>query len=55
LEKRDCREPHESEESLKEALERGWEVLDEEMLRRIVNDFPRQLEACIEAGGKNFE
>jgi hypothetical protein len=55
LEERTCRESHGSEESLKEALEREWGALDEGMLRRIVVDFPRRLDACIEAGGKHFE
>lgn len=55
LEERACREPHETEESLKAALEQAWEELDEGMLRRIVDDFPRRLDACIEAGGKHFE
>jgi hypothetical protein len=55
LEERACREPHESEESTKEALEREWRALDEGMLRRIVGDFPRRLDAYIEAGGKHFE
>jgi hypothetical protein len=26
-----------------------------ENFRRIVDDFPRRLDACIEAGGKHFE
>jgi hypothetical protein len=42
-------------ESLEEALKREWEALDEGMLRRIVDDFPRRLDACIEAGGKHSE
>jgi hypothetical protein len=52
LEERACREPHESEESLKEALKREWEALDEGMLRRIVDD---DWDACIEAGVKQSE
>jgi hypothetical protein len=55
LKERACREPHESEESIKEALEREWGALDEGMLRRIVDDFPRRLDACIETDGKQFE
>ena len=55
LEERACREPHETEESLKAALQREWEALDEGLLRRIVDDFPRRLDACIEAEGKHFE
>lgn len=52
---RACREPHETIESLKEALQREWEALDEGLLRRIVDDFPRRLDACISVGGKHFE
>ena len=49
------RKPHESVESLKAAMEKDWEALDEGTLRRVVDDFPRRLDACIEAEGKNFE
>ena len=49
------RKPHKSVESLKTAMEREWEALDEGTLCRVVDDFPRRLDACIEAKGKNFE
>ena len=49
------RKPHESVESLKAAMERDWEALAKRMLCRVIDDFPRRLDACIEAEGKNFK
>ena len=55
LEHRACREPHQTIESLKAALEREWENLSFEMINRIVDNFPKRVKACIRARGKHFE
>jgi len=52
---RACNRPHPDLDSLRGALEREWEPLDEEVLRRIVDDFPRRVDACVEAEGGHFE
>jgi hypothetical protein len=48
-------ETRETVESLKTALQREWEELDEGMLRRIVDDFLRRLGASIGDNKENFE
>jgi transposase len=52
---RACNRPHPDLLSLRSALEREWEALDIETLKRIVDDFPRRVDACIEAEGGHFE
>ena len=49
------RKPHKSVESLKTAMKSDWEALNEGTLRRVVDDFPRRLDVCIETEGKNFK
>jgi hypothetical protein len=36
-------------------LQREWETLDLDTIDRIVDDFPKRLDACIAAEGKHFE
>jgi hypothetical protein len=55
LEQRACREPHQTVESLKAALQREWDNLDLSMINRIVDNFPKRVNARIKAKGKHFE
>ena len=52
---RACCEPHQTIESLKEALQREWDNLSLTMINRIVDNFPKRVKACIAAKGKHFE
>ncbi len=47
--------PHKSLESLINALRREWDALDQEMIYRLVEQFPWRLQACIDAEGGHFE
>jgi hypothetical protein len=40
---------------LKRALRQAWRTFTPEELARIVGQFPRRLDACVEARGGNFE
>ncbi|CAO4384322.1 unnamed protein product [Caenorhabditis nigoni] len=42
-------------DSLKQALLKAWDEIDDDYLRRTVDYFPDRLKACIEANGSNFE
>ena len=47
--------PNQTVESLKAALEREWNDLDLRTINRIVDNFPKRVDACIRARGKHFE
>ena len=47
--------PHQTIESLKAALQREWNALDLRMINRIVDNFPKRVNACIRVRGKHFE
>jgi lipoate-protein ligase A len=52
LEEKACAKPHKDVESLKRALIQAWdEITVEEMLEKIVDNFPKRLKACVEAKG----
>uniref|UniRef100_A0A914DG88 Tc1-like transposase DDE domain-containing protein n=1 Tax=Acrobeloides nanus TaxID=290746 RepID=A0A914DG88_9BILA len=55
LESKACAKPHNSIDSLKEALLKAWDEIIVEMLEKIVDDFPKRLEKCIQAQGGHFE
>jgi hypothetical protein len=55
IEQRACAVPHRSLESLMEALRREWDAMDQDEINKIVAQFPKRLEACIEAEGGHFE
>lgn len=55
LEAKACAKPHNSLEELKRSLQAAWDELDVEMLRAIVDNFPKRLRACIRAKGGHFE
>jgi hypothetical protein len=40
---------------LKRALRKAWDEIDVETLRRSVEQFPKRLQACIDAKGDHFE
>jgi hypothetical protein len=42
-------------ESLKEALQKAWDEITEDELRPIIDNFPKHLDACIQANGGHFE
>jgi hypothetical protein len=48
-------QPHQTVESLKAALEREWNNPDLRMINRIVDNFPKRVDACICARGRHFE
>jgi transposase len=55
LEQKVCSIKHSSIESLKQHLEEEWAAIPTDTLRKIVNDFPRRLVACVKAKGGHFE
>jgi transposase len=55
LESRACATPHTSVESLMNALKREWEKLDQATINKIVEQFPRRLQECIDAEGGHYE
>jgi hypothetical protein len=50
-----CAKAHKTVESLKRALIKAWEEIPLETLRKVIDDFPKRLNACIEAQGGYFE
>uniref|UniRef100_A0A914CMQ3 Uncharacterized protein n=1 Tax=Acrobeloides nanus TaxID=290746 RepID=A0A914CMQ3_9BILA len=55
LEEKACAKPHPTVESLKRALIKVWDEIKVETLRKVVDDFPNQLKAYVEADGGHFE
>ena len=55
LEEKACAKPHTNVESLKRALVKAWDEISVEILKKIVDDFPKRLKACVEADGGHFE
>ena len=55
LERKVCSIRHNSLESLKEALLKAWNEITEDELRPIIDNFPKRLDACIQANGGHFE
>jgi hypothetical protein len=37
------------------SIGQAWDEISVETLRKIVDDFPKQLKACVEAEGGHFE
>jgi predicted translin family RNA/ssDNA-binding protein len=54
LEAKACAKAHKIVESLKRAL-KAWEEIPLKTLRKVIDDFPKRLNACIEAQGGYFE
>uniref|UniRef100_A0A914CJZ2 Transposase n=1 Tax=Acrobeloides nanus TaxID=290746 RepID=A0A914CJZ2_9BILA len=50
-----CAKPHKDVESLKLALIKGWDEITVEILKKIVDNFPKRLKAYVEAKGGHFE
>ena len=50
-----CAKPHPNIESLKRALKKAWNEISLETLPKIVDNFPKRLEACVVANGGWFE
>ncbi|CAF1209889.1 unnamed protein product [Didymodactylos carnosus] len=55
LEEKACAKPHPTVESLKRALIKAWDEISVETLKKVVDDFPKRLKACVEADGGHFE
>ena len=55
LEEKACAKPHTNVESLKRTLVKAWDEISVETLKKIVDDFPKRLKACVEADGGHFE
>ena len=55
MEEKACAKPHTNVESLKRALVKAWDEISVETLKKIVDDFPKRLKACVEADGGHFE
>uniref|UniRef100_A0A914EB77 Tc1-like transposase DDE domain-containing protein n=1 Tax=Acrobeloides nanus TaxID=290746 RepID=A0A914EB77_9BILA len=55
LEAKACAKPHKTIESLKRALLKAWDEIPLETLVKIVDNFPKRLQACVEAEGGYFE
>uniref|UniRef100_A0A914CPN4 Uncharacterized protein n=1 Tax=Acrobeloides nanus TaxID=290746 RepID=A0A914CPN4_9BILA len=47
--------PHPNVESLKRALKKAWKEITYADLVKIVDNFPKRLQACIDANGGHFE
>uniref|UniRef100_A0A914DHK1 Uncharacterized protein n=1 Tax=Acrobeloides nanus TaxID=290746 RepID=A0A914DHK1_9BILA len=54
LEQKACAKPHSNVESLKRAL-KAWNEITLDTLVKIVDNFPKQLKACVDAKGGHFE
>ena len=55
LEAETCSKPHQSIDALKKSLVKTWNAIPQEVIDRAVDDFPKRLKKCIEAGGGHFE
>uniref|UniRef100_A0A914ECB3 Uncharacterized protein n=1 Tax=Acrobeloides nanus TaxID=290746 RepID=A0A914ECB3_9BILA len=47
--------PHQSIDALKKSLVKAWNKIPQEVIDRAVDDFPKRLQKCIDAGGGHFE
>ena len=50
-----CAKPHPNVESLKRALKKAWNEITLETLKKIVDNIPKRLKACVDANGSWFE
>ena len=48
-------EPHASVEALKRAIQNAWDNLDQEVINKAIDDWPRRLDAVIAAEGDHIE
>lgn len=55
LEAEACSKPHQSIEALKKSLVKAWNAIPQDIIDKAVDDFPKRLKKCIEAGGGHFE
>ena len=55
LEAEACSKPHQSIEVLKKSLVKAWNAIPQDIIDKAVDDFPKRLKKCIEAGGGHFE
>jgi len=55
LESKVCAKPYKNLTSLKKALIKAWEEIEIPYLRATVDDFPKRIQACIDANGGIFE
>ena len=55
LENDACPEAHSTVEELRNSLLAAWERLDQEVINRAVDDFPRRLNESIAAQGSHFD
>ena len=55
LEAEACSKPHQSVEALKKSLVAAWNKILQKVIDRAVDDFPKRLQKCIEAGRRHFE
>lgn len=55
LEQKACATPHADLNSLIEALQREWDALEQEAINKAVAQFPKRLQACVDAKGGHFE
>lgn len=55
FEKKVCSKRHSSVESLKRSLKKAWKEITVDTLSAIVDNFPKRLQACIDAEGDHFE
>uniref|UniRef100_A0A914C0H9 DDE-1 domain-containing protein n=1 Tax=Acrobeloides nanus TaxID=290746 RepID=A0A914C0H9_9BILA len=50
-----CSNPHQSIEALKKSLVKAWNAIPQDIIDKAVDDFPKRLKKCIEAGGGHFD
>ena len=48
-------EAHQLIEALKKSLAKAWNAIPQDIIDKAVDDFPKRLKECIEAGGGHFE
>uniref|UniRef100_A0A914CM50 Alpha-galactosidase n=1 Tax=Acrobeloides nanus TaxID=290746 RepID=A0A914CM50_9BILA len=55
LEAEACSKPHQLIDALKKSLVKAWNAIPQEVIDRTVDDLPKRLKKCVEAGSGNFE
>lgn len=44
-----------SEKELKQAIKKAWKSIPLELCKKVIDNFPKRLQACIDAEGGHFE
>ena len=55
LESRACEKNHKNVKELKTSLKKAWKTIDDNTIRKIIDEFPKRLARCIKSNGGYFE